>query len=69
LDLWAATRSTTTEPWSPPVNLGGVVNSTSSDQQPYIASDRQTLFFASDRPGGFGGLDLYVTVRLKTDDE
>jgi hypothetical protein len=69
LDLWAATRNTIDDPWSAPVNLGGVVNTTSGDQQPYIASDRQTLFFASDRPGGFGGLDLYVTARLKIGDE
>lgn len=66
LDLWTATRQTTAEPWSTPVNLGGVVNGAFGDQQPYIASDRQTLLFASDRPGGLGSLDLYVTVRLKT---
>ena len=67
LDLWAFTRNSTREPWSAPVNLGGVVNSASGDQQPYLASDRQTLFFASDRPGGLGGLDLYVTMRVKID--
>jgi len=69
LDLWASTRNTIDDPWSAPVNLGSVVNTASGDQQPYIASDRQTLFFASDRPGGFGGLDLYVTTRLKIGDE
>ena len=31
-----------------------------------LASDRQTLFFGSDRAGGFGGVDLYVTTRTKT---
>ncbi len=31
------------------------------DSQPTIASDGVTLYFASDRPGGFGGIDLYVT--------
>jgi len=65
LDLWAATRNAVAEPWSALENLGALVNSAFGDQQPYIASDRQTLFFASDRPGGLGGLDLYVTVRLK----
>jgi hypothetical protein len=69
LDLWAATRNTTAEPWSAPVNLGGVVNTGFGDQQPYIASDRRTLFFASDRSGGLGSLDLYVTVRLKRGDK
>ncbi len=31
------------------------------DSQPTIASDGVTLYFASDRPGGYGGIDLYVT--------
>jgi Tol biopolymer transport system component len=67
-DLWVSTRETTLDPWSAPVNLGATVNSTSIDQQPFIASDRETLFFASDRPGGVGGpgkLDLYMTTREK----
>ncbi|MGZ3899182.1 MAG: OmpA family protein, partial [Bacteroidia bacterium] len=37
------------------------------DSQPSIASDGITLYFASDRPGGYGGIDLYVTKKdLKT---
>jgi hypothetical protein len=64
-DLWVSTRQTVFEPWSIPENVGPTVNSASNDQQPHIAADRQTLFFASDRPGTFGGLDLYVTARTK----
>lgn len=30
------------------------------DSQPSIAADGNTLFFASDRPGGYGGIDLYL---------
>lgn len=33
------------------------------DSQPSIASDGLTLYFASDRPGGYGGIDLYCTVK------
>ncbi|MBL7931526.1 MAG: OmpA family protein, partial [Bacteroidia bacterium] len=33
------------------------------DSQPTIASDGVTLYFASDRPGGYGGIDLYYTVK------
>lgn len=33
------------------------------DSQPTIASDGVTLYFASDRPGGYGGIDLYYTKR------
>ncbi|MGZ4097236.1 MAG: OmpA family protein [Bacteroidia bacterium] len=37
------------------------------DSQPSIASDGITLYFASDRSGGYGGIDLYVTKKdLKT---
>ena len=64
-DLWAATRGTVFEPWSTPANLGPEVNSTANDQQPHIASDRRTLHFASNRAGGFGQLDLYVTSRTR----
>lgn len=51
--------------WSAPVNLGPTVNSVSNEQVPAISSDGETLFFASDRPGGYGGIDIYVTTRTK----
>lgn len=34
----------------------------SSSMHPNICSDENTLFFASDREGGYGGIDLYMTV-------
>jgi WD40-like Beta Propeller Repeat len=58
-DLWVST------PWSTPVNLGMIVNSAADDNFPNIAADREHLYFASTRPGGFGGFDLYVTSRKK----
>ena len=37
------------------------------DSQPTMAADGVTMYFASDRPGGVGGIDLYVTkLNLKT---
>jgi len=64
-DLWVATRETVFDPWSTPTNLGPLVNSLSSDQNPNIAADGETLYFASNRHGGVGQLDLYVTTRTK----
>lgn len=64
-DLWVATRETTLDAWSTPVNLGATVNSAFSDLHPAVSSDRQTLFFSSNRPGGVGGFDLYMTTRTK----
>ena len=64
-DLWVATRDSTLDAWSTPVNLGPTINTAFSEQNPYLSSDGKTLFFASDRPGGFGGPDLYMTTRAK----
>ena len=64
-DLWSATRRTLLHPWSTPVNLGAGVNSAGADSNPSLALDGRSLFFQSDRPGGFGGNDLYVTTRTR----
>jgi hypothetical protein len=63
VDLWSATRATIDAPWSTPVNLGATVNSTVSDQHPYISADGRTLVFYSNRAGGSGGNDLWTTTR------
>jgi Tol biopolymer transport system component len=47
--------------WSTPVNLGPVVNSDSSDARPEISRDESSLFFQSNREGGHGGSDLWVS--------
>src|SRR3989442_16027926 len=54
--------------WSPPVNLGPVINSGSNEQHPAISKDGLSLYFASDRAGGMGGLDIYVSQRSCVDD-
>jgi len=63
-DLWVATRDTVFDAWSAPINLGSPVNFELVDVQPYISSDRETLFFASNRPSG-GPTDLYMSTRTK----
>lgn len=65
LDLWVATRANTLDAWSTPVSLGNTINTASIDNNAYLSSDGVTLFFASDRSGGFGGVDLYMTTRTK----
>lgn len=45
------------------INLGPVINSTAWDSQPFITADGKQLWFASNRPEGFGGYDLYVAER------
>jgi outer membrane protein OmpA-like peptidoglycan-associated protein len=50
--------------YSPPVNLGRAVNSSYQETTPFISQDKNRLYFASDRPGGFGGMDIYYCDRL-----
>lgn len=67
LDLWVSTRPSTSDPWSTPVNLGPVVNSTTGDNAPALAFKGTELYFTSDRPGFIGLLpqDLWVSTRTK----
>ena len=60
-DLWVATRATTEDEWAAPVNLGSMVNSSSDESMPSISSDGMELYFQSDRPGGSGNSDLWVS--------
>jgi hypothetical protein len=71
LDLWAATRESTDDPWSEPVNLGRPVNIPGfSTRAPSLSKDGTTLYLTSDlRPGGFGGPDLYVSTRTRLFDD
>ena len=64
-DIWVATRATTLDLWSTPVNLGPTVNSTAFDGAPALSFDGTTLYFFSERVGGFGKRDLYVTTRTR----
>jgi len=64
-DLWVTTRETTRDAWSRPVNLGATVNSDAEDRGPALSLDGTTLYFSSNRPGGYGMHDLYVTTRKR----
>jgi flagellar motor protein MotB len=51
--------------WSAPKSLGTAVNSVAWDSQPTLSPKEDTLYFASDRLGGFGLSDIYYTVKGK----
>jgi Tol biopolymer transport system component len=67
-DIWITTRATTSDPWDAPVNLGSTVNSSSEEWSPSISADGLELYFASERPGEYGGGDIYVATRATTSD-
>ena len=64
-DLYTSTRASVSDPWSAPANLGPVVNSSTTDQRPSLSWDGTTLYFHSTRPGGSGGIDIWVTIRTR----
>ncbi|HLZ17333.1 MAG TPA: hypothetical protein VKQ08_09850, partial [Cyclobacteriaceae bacterium] len=45
--------------WDPPTPLPGIINSSARESSVAITADGNTLYFASERPGGFGGSDIY----------
>ena len=49
--------------WSAPVKLLGPLNTASNDEYAVLSKDELTIYFTSDRPGGFGGLDLWFATR------
>jgi Tol biopolymer transport system component len=49
--------------WTAPENLGATVNTAGREYDPFIAPDESYLIFASERPGGLGAADLYLSVR------
>src|SRR2546425_1584460 len=76
-DLWVSTRATTSDAWSPPLNLnlvnqqlgGPAINSGAFDGAPALSFDGTTLYFFSERTdlGGVGepGLSVATPTRLR----
>lgn len=50
--------------WSEPVSLGKNINTSDSERSPYLSPDNSTLYFASNRKGGQGGYDIWMSKRL-----
>jgi len=74
LDLWVSTRDSAQDAWSVAIDLnadnenkGGaaVVNTTANDGAPALSWDGQTVIFYSNKAGGLGGNDLYISTRQK----
>ena len=68
-DIYVTTRATVSDSWSASVNLGPNVNSSNFDGQPCISPDGLTLFITSNRPGGYGNWDIWMSKRTTRDDD
>jgi Tol biopolymer transport system component len=69
LDIFVSHRASVHDPWGIPQNLGPNINSSSNDNAVALSNDGHQLYFQSNRPGGFGGTDLYVAGRHNKRDD
>ena len=53
--------------WSMAVKLNKNINTKYWESHGFISEAGDQIIFASDRPGGFGGLDLYISHKVKGD--
>ncbi len=51
----------TPDGWSAPENLGDSINTESWESGPSLSPDKRDLYFSSNRAGGYGGSDIYVS--------
>lgn len=50
--------------WGKPSSLPATINTKYRESHVTISPDGNSMYFTSDRPGGFGGLDIYVMKKL-----
>jgi len=50
--------------WTSLINIGPVINTAKSERSPFFVSNSNILLFSSDGHGGFGGIDVFMSVRL-----
>ncbi len=67
-DIYVTTRPSKSSPWGSAMNLGMHINSSAGEGSPCISADGLELYFSSERTGGYGGADIYVSTRSTTND-
>ena len=60
MDIWYVTRSSLTDKWSEPINLGSNVNTTSDEFYPSV-TEKGDLFFTAEYENSKGKEDIYVS--------
>jgi tetratricopeptide (TPR) repeat protein len=68
-DLYVTTRETKSDQWGESMNLGPPINTSANEWNPRIPADGLSLYFGSNRPGGYGGWDAWVVTRKTIDDD
>ncbi len=61
LDIYESFRDPENNKWSKPAPFYSIVNSNFNEDSPYLSPEENAIYFSSDRPGGIGGYDVYVS--------
>jgi hypothetical protein len=69
VDIWVSQRASVDDEWGAPQNLGPAINTESNDGAPNLSPDGHWMYFHSNRPGGCGQADLYVSYRRDTNND
>lgn len=60
-DLLMAYRIANDSPWTIAQPFGGTINTPAYEGMPTTSPDCRELYFVSDRPGGYGGYDIWIS--------
>ena len=63
-DIRLSSRDTASSPWNTPTRLSAAVNYEVFEASPEFSGDGRTILFRSDRPGGYGGRDIWSTTAI-----
>lgn len=62
-DIYVSQRATLSSAWGAPQNLGATLNTSSNDTISHLSPDGREMFMQSNRPGGSGLVDIYISTR------
>lgn len=68
-DIYVSQRDSLEDPWGPPVNLGPTINGPYGEYCTAFSVDGHWMIFTSDRVGGCGGQDLWISHRQNKRDD
>jgi outer membrane protein OmpA-like peptidoglycan-associated protein len=63
-DIFSSTKQGDST-WAKPIAFSGAINSSFYESSISITQDESTIYFASERPGGLGGIDIYSCTKDK----
>ncbi len=68
-DIYVSQRATLSAAWGAPQNLGATLNTSSNDSISHLSPDGREMFMQSNRAGGSGLVDIYISTRPNVNDD